>query len=164
MKKLVVLPVIILGLLSFASCDKVEKLLFKPFESPLNVEIEIPAINSTEAETSFGAATVNYNLDEEIRKNTSDKFGADIVGAMYISNVAITLLDSDQDNNLSNFDYINLNVSSGSASPATFGPFNIPGGSMLSASFPVTNGVNIRPYFNDPTIHFSMTGKANKTT
>jgi hypothetical protein len=164
MKKLMLLPIVILTMLPFVSCDKVEKLLFKPFESPLNFEIEIPAINSTEVETSFGATTVSYNLEDEIRKNTSDKFGADIVGAMYINNVAITLLDSDQDNDLSNFDYINLNVSSGSATPAVFGPFNIPAGSMTSATFPVSNGVNIRPYFNDATFNFSMTGKANKVT
>jgi hypothetical protein len=164
MKKLMLLPLMLFALLPFTSCDKVEKLLFKPFESPLNFEIDIPVVNTTQAETSLGATTVSYNLEQEIRKNTADQFGAEIVGAMYISNVAITLLESDQNNDLKNFDYIKLNVSSGSSTPATFGPFNIPVGSITTATFPVSNGVNIRPYFNGANVNFSMTGKANKAT
>lgn len=136
------------ALTSITSCDKVEKLLFKTFESPLSFDIEIPVISTTESETEMGSTTVFYNLDQEIKKNAGDKFGADIVGAMYINNLAVTLLESDQDNDLSNFDYIKLAVSTAGSAPATFGPFNISSGSINSTSFKVSERTNIRPYFN----------------
>lgn len=147
----------------FASCEKIENALFKPFESPLNFEITIPVITNTSAEVGMGQTNVRYNLDSVIRKNTGDVFGADIVGAMYINQVGIQLLDSDGANNLGNFDYVKLSVSSG-GTPAVMGPFNITAGSTTNAAFPITNSVNIKPFFSGNNVSFSMTGKANKAT
>lgn len=163
MKKLFVLSFIAITALLFASCDKVEQLLFQPFESPLNFEVTIPAIANTTSEAAMGGTNVSYNLEDEIRKNTENHFGAGIVGAMYISNVAITLLESENDNSLNNFEYIKLNVSNGTNS-AAFGPFNVPAGSLMAVTFPVSNSANIKPYFSGTSVNFNMTGKLKKAT
>lgn len=149
--------------LCLSSCEKIENALFKPFESPLNFEVTIPVISNTSAEQSMGQTQVRYNLDSVIRKNTENVFGADIVGAMYINQIGIQLLDNNASNNLSNFDYVKLSVSSGST-PAVLGPYNIPGGATATTSFTVTNSPNIKPFFSGSTVTFSMQGKANKAT
>jgi hypothetical protein len=163
MKKFITLSAVTLVTLLFASCDKIEKALFKPFESPLSFEVTIPVITNTTAEVSMGQSDVRYNLDSVIRKNTENVFGADIVGAMYISQIGIQLLDNGASGNLNNFDYVKLYVAS-NGTPAVFGPFSVPAGSTSSASFTVSNSPNIKPFFSGSTVTFSMSGKANKAT
>ena len=99
--------------LCMTACEKIENALFKPFESPLNFEITIPVISNTATEQNMGQTNVSYNLDSVIRKHTENVFGADIVGAMYINQIGIQLLDNNSGNNLSNFDYVKLSVSTG---------------------------------------------------
>lgn len=149
--------------ISISACEKIENALFKPFESPLNFEVTIPVITSTAAEQNMGQTQVRYNLDSIIRKNTENVFGADVVGAMYINQIGIQLLDNNANNNLSNFDYVKLSVSSG-GTPAVLGPYNIPSGSTSSAAFTVSNSPNIKPFFSGSTVTFAMDGKANKAT
>ncbi len=163
MKKLCLLTVVAFLALSFTSCKKIEDALFKPFESPLSFEVTIPVISNTTSEVSMGQTNVRYNLDSVIRKNTGDVFGADIVGAMYINEVGIQLLENISSNNLSNFDYVKLSVSTG-GTPAVMGPFNIPTGASTSAVFSVSNSPNIKPFFSGSNVTFSMSGKANKAT
>ncbi|MGV3656784.1 MAG: hypothetical protein ACO1NX_02485 [Chitinophagaceae bacterium] len=148
--------------LFITSCEKIENALFKPFESPLNFEITIPAISSTTAESNMGQTNVRYNLDSVIKKHTENVFGADIVGAMYINQIGVQLLDNNG-GNLGNFDYVKLSVSTG-GTPAVLGPYNIPSGATSSASFTVSNSPNIKPFFSGSTVTFSMLGKANTPT
>ena len=149
--------------LCLTACEKIEQALFKPFESPLNFEVTIPVITSTAAEQNMGATQVRYNLDSVIRKHTENVFGADIVGAMYINQIGVQLLDNNAGNNLSNFDYVKLSVSAG-GTPAVLGPYTIPAGASSSASFAVSNSPNIKPFFSGSTVTFTMNGKANKAT
>lgn len=163
MKKLSLLFAVAFASVSIISCEKIEKALFKPFESPLSFEVTIPVISNTTSEVGMGQTNVRYNLDSVIRKNTGDVFGADMVGAMYINQVGIEFLDGDGANSLANFDYVKLSVSAGNP-PAVFGPFAIPAGTTFSKSFTVDNSPNIKPYFSGSTVTFSMSGKANKAT
>ena len=149
--------------LLFTSCKKIEDALFKPFESPLSFEVNIPVINNTTTEEAMGQTNVRYNLDSVIRKNTGDVFGSNIVGEMYISAIGIQLLDNNAGNNLSNFDYVKLSVASG-GTPVVLGPYNIPAGTSSSTSFSVSNSPNIKPFFSGSNVTFSMAGKANKVT
>lgn len=148
----------------FSSCEKIENALFKPFQSPINFEVTIPVITNTTAEQNMGQTQVRYNLDSVIRKNTGDVFGADIVGAMYVKEIGIQLLDADANNDLGNFDYVKLSVSSGSGTPVTMGPFNVSSSATTNASFTVPGSVDILPFFNGSTVNFSMSGKANTAT
>jgi hypothetical protein len=164
MKKVfLMLAVAATATLGLTSCEKIEDALFKPFDSPLSFEVTIPVVSNTTDETEMGQTVVNYDLEKVIRDNTGNAFGADIIGAMYIKDVAIQLLESDANNDLSNFDYVKLSVAAGSA-PAVMGPFNIPASATTSASFAVTPRVNILPFFSGSNVTFKMTGKANTAT
>jgi hypothetical protein len=163
MKKLFSLAAVAGIALVFASCEKIEKALFKPFESPLSFEVTIPVISNTTSEVDMGQTQVGYNLDSVIRKNTEDVFGADIVGAMYIHEIGIQLLDPNASDDLGNFDYVKLSVSSG-GTPVVMGPFAIPAGAGTRASFTVANSPNIKPFFGSSNVSFQMSGKANKAT
>jgi hypothetical protein len=149
--------------LYMTACEKIENALFKPFESPLNFEVNIPVITNTTAEQNMGQTQVRYNLDSIIRKNTENVFGADVVGSMYINQIGVQLLDDNANSNLSNFDYIKLSVSNGST-PAVLGPYNIPSGVTSNTTFLVSNSPNIKPFFSGATVTFTMDGKANKAT
>jgi hypothetical protein len=164
MKKLIVLSAVTLSLFSFSSCDKAEKLLFQPFESPLSVDVTINPVKSTDIESSLGESTVNFNLDQEVKKATNGAVGGDVVGAMYIKEVAVSLLNPDDANNLSNFEYVTLSVKSGTATPVVFGPFALTANSYDQAIFTVANSPNIKQFFTGSTVQFELRGKAKNQT
>lgn len=165
MKKKLLAAFAVTAVLGLSSCDKAEKLLFKPFESPLNFDITIPVISSTSTETSMGSTTVSYNIDSLIKAKTNNTFDGSIVGSMYIQQVAITITDPvDNNNSLSNFNYVKMNVSQGGGLPLILGPFNVTPGAQIQDSYGVTDGPNIRPLFNGSAVNFTLVGKANKVT
>ncbi len=164
MRKLSLFSVFAMTLLAFSSCDKVEKLLFQPFESPLSFDVTIDAVSNTNSQVVLGSQNVAYNLNQEIKDATDDKFDASIVGAMYINEVAITLLNADGQNNLSNFESVSLAVSSGNATPVVFGPFNVPAGATNTANFTVANSPNIKQFFSGSQVRFELRGKAKTAT
>lgn len=150
--------------ISFSSCDKAAKLLFQPFESPLNVNVSIPVVTSTEVESSLGETNVDFNLDEEVKNNTDGKVDGSVVGAIYLNEVGISLQNADDANNLSNFEYVTLTIASGSSTPVVFGPFEIPANATTNTSFGVSNSPNIKSYFNGANVKFIIKGKAKTQT
>lgn len=150
--------------LSFSSCDKAKALLFEPFESPLNVDFNINPVSNTTAMTTLGNTTVNYDLNAEVKKETDNNFDGSIIGTMFLNRIAITLSNTDANNNLSNFETITMSVSSGSSTPVTIGPFTVPAGATTQAEFAVPNSPNIRPFFNGTTVNFVLMGKAKTAT
>ena len=164
MKKLFVLSALAFSTLAFTSCDKAEKLLFQPFESPLSVDVVIAQTSDTEIESTLGSNNLSFNLDEEVKAQTDGKVDGSVVGAMYLNEVAITLLDGDEANNLSNFEYVTLSVTSGSSTPVVFGPFQISEGTTNTASFTVQNSPNIKPFFTGSNVNFTLRGKAKTAT
>lgn len=164
MKKLAILSALVMAVFTFSSCEKAEKLFFQPFESPLNFDVTIAQVNSTNVESSLGSTTVNFDLDKEVEDNTDGMLDGSVVGAMYINQIAITLTDFNGTNNLQNFEYVTLSVSSGSSAPTVFGPFTIPAGAVSNAVFTVSNSANIRQYFNGANVNFTLSGKAKTAT
>jgi hypothetical protein len=165
MKKKLLAAFAVTAVLGLSSCDKAEKLLFKPFESPLNFDITIPVISSTSTETSMGSTTISYNIDSLVKAKTNNAVDGSIIGSMYIQQVAITITDPvDNNNSLSNFNYVKMNVSQGSGVPLILGPFNVTPGAQIQDSYTVSNSPNIHPLFNGSTVNFSLVGQANKIT
>lgn len=164
MKKLVLFALSACTLFGMSSCDKAEKLLFQPFESPLNFDITIPVVNTTTTETAMGSTTVSFDLDSLIKANTDDQFDAGIIGSMRMKEVAITLLDGDAENNLSNFDYLNAHLSVNGGTPAVVGPFTVNAGATMQDSYTVDGSPDVRPFFTGAPVSFELTGKANKVT
>lgn len=165
MRKFILAALSACALFGMSSCDKAEKLLFQPFESPLNFDITIPVVSSTTAESSMGSATLTYNLDSVILANTSNKLDASVVGSMYINEIAISITDPvDMDNNLSNFSYVKMNVSTNGSTPVVLGPFDVNAGAISQDSYTVNGSPDIRSFFNGSPVSFSLTGKAKKAT
>lgn len=164
MKKLALLTFVAFAAVTFVSCDKAAKLLFKPFESPLNFDVAIAPVSNTTQQQTLGSTSVSYNLDAEVKKNTDNNFGADIIGSMYLNQVAITLNNANSSNNLSNFESISLQVSTGSSTPVVLGPFAVPAGATNMATFTVANSPNIKPFFSGSNVNFSLLGKARTAT
>lgn len=147
-----------------SSCEKAEKLLFQPFESPLNFNVSVAEVSNTEVETVLGETSVNFNLDQEVKDATEGRLDGDVVGAMYINEVAIDLQNADEANSLSNFDFVTLSVSSGSSTPVVFGPFEVPDGVTTSTVFAVQNSPNVKSFFSGQNVAFKLIGKANTAT
>jgi hypothetical protein len=164
MKKIAIPALLAFSVLGFTSCDKAEKLLFQPFESPLNFDVAIDPVSNTTTLQSLGSTTVSYNLDEEVSSNTGGELDGSVVGAMYLNEVAITLSNSDAANDLSNFESVTLSVGSGSTTPVVFGPFAIPEGATSAASFTVANSPDIKPFFSGSNVNFVLSGKAKTAT
>lgn len=164
MKKMFLSLSLVAGLLSFSSCEKAKNLLFKPFESPLNVDFNINPVSNTTTSATLGSTTVNYDLNAEVKRETDNAFDGSIIGSMYLNKVAITLSNTDATNNLSNFETVSLSVSTGSATPVVIGPFTVPSGATNSAEFTVANSPNVRQFFNGSSVNFSLIGKARTAT
>ena len=164
MKKVILLSAVTLSLFTFSSCDKAEKLLFQPFESPLSVDVSIDPVTSTDVESSLGESAVSFNLDQEVSEATNGKLDGGVVGAMYVKEVAVSLTNPDDANNLSNFEYVTLSVKSGSSTPVVFGPFAITASDYSQVSFTVPNSPNIKPFFSGSNVQFELRGKAKKQT
>lgn len=149
---------------SFSSCQKLEEIIFQPFESPYTFEVTIPVVTNTTSELPMGTTNVRFNLDSVIRANTGNVFGADIVGSMHISEIGITLLDSDASNNLSNFEYVKLGVATDGTTPVVIGPLNIPAGATTTTTFALGNGLNVKSLFSGANTRFELSGKAKTAT
>lgn len=164
MRKLSFLSVLVLSITLLASCDKVEKLLFQPFESPLNFDVPIDVVDNTTAETVLGGTTVSYNLNEEIKAETDGKLDGSVVNAMYLREVAIDLSNADAENNLGNFEYVKLAVWTGNSTPIVFGPFAITSTATNTATFTIPNSPNIKQFFTGSNVNFELRGKAHTAT
>jgi hypothetical protein len=146
------------------SCEKAASLLFKPFESPLNFDVAIAPSSAGETKTS-GSNVVSYDLDAKIKSATENRFGADFITQMYISQIAFSITNNTPpNNNLSNFESISLSVSSGGGTPVIIGPFVIPSTATNMHAVNVTNSPNIRSYFNGQNVTFALIAKTKTAT
>jgi hypothetical protein len=145
------------------SCDKAAEILFKSFEAPINFNISMdPAVAGLQA--TLGTSTVNYNLDAEVKKATSDQFSGNIIKQMYIKTIDIKLTNADQANNLSNFETLTVKFGTNPSDTVVLGPFLIPSSAYANHTIPVPNCPNIRNYFNGANVSFVVSGKAKTST
>jgi hypothetical protein len=163
MKKTFFLMAIIAIVATLPSCEKAAALLFKPFESPLSFDLNI---DPTPAGTSatLGTQTVSFNLNNEVSTATSGQFSGDFIKQIYVNEIAITLSNTDATNNLSNFESVSLQVSSGTSTPVVLGPFAVPAGATTSQTITVPNSPNIRQFFNGSNVTFALIGKTTTAT
>jgi hypothetical protein len=163
MKKLLFLSTCMIAVVGMSSCKKAAELLFKPFESPLNFDVNINPV-AAGTQSNLGTTVVNYDLNAEIKSATDNQFDASFIGQMYINQVAISLTNADATNDLKNFESLSLTVSSGSGTPIILGPFPVPSTATTQFSFDVPNSPNIRPYFNGSNVTFVLSGKVKTAT
>jgi hypothetical protein len=147
----------------FASCDKAAEMLFKSFEAPLNFNVSMdPAVAGMQA--NLGTTTVNYNLDAEVKKATSDQFDGSIVKQIYVSKIDINLSNADQTNKLSSFESLSVTFGTNASNTVVLGPFPIPASATSSYLIDSINCPNIRQFFNGSNVNFVVSGKAKTST
>lgn len=147
-----------------SSCQKIKDAFFDPIESPLAVDIIIPVINATNAETSLATSTINFNLDSIIKKNTGNVFSLKNINSVKIKDLAINLINPDQDNNLGNFENASVTFFTNSRpTPVTIASTAIPDTYTKSLIIP-TNNTDVKSYLDGTNITFNLFGKARRAT
>ncbi|MDB5248908.1 MAG: hypothetical protein JWQ40_3302 [Segetibacter sp.] len=107
---------------TLGSCKKVISKLFTGFDAQIpEFVVNIPyyplppgtPVPASAIETN---TTESFNLDSIIKANTAGAFGAGDVNSVKIKRIVLTILEPDQNNNLSNFESLNMSISSNSNS------------------------------------------------
>lgn len=119
MKKTTLLFAFVAGsALLFGGCDKIKEKISEQVD-PFNftqqtIEMELPPVTSTAAQTSTGIDTVDIDLDKIIKDNTpkSMNLGINNVQSLTLEKITVTLLDHDKNNYLANFDKVEAYVNS----------------------------------------------------
>jgi hypothetical protein len=150
-------------LLAFLSCNKVKTALFPDFDLGLaEVELSIPVISSTSAETEMGQETISMNLDSAIRANTRDEFNLSHVNSIKVKKVEFQLTNADEDNNLANFEYAKVYIAA-DGNPVIAGSYNIPDIYAESVSVEAESA-DLKSLLSKNQFTYSVTGKARRTT
>jgi hypothetical protein len=163
MKKTFLFMAVMAIVATLPSCDKAAALLFKPFESPLSFDVNI-APTAAGTTTTLGTQTVAYNLNNEVSTATNGAFSGDFITQIYVNQIGITLSNTDATNNLSNFETVSLQVTSGTSTPVVLGPFTVPAGTTTTYTITATNSPNIRQYFSGANVTFALIGKTKTAT
>ena len=163
MKKLLY-PICLLAMLTSVSCDKVKTALFPDFDLGLaEVDLTIPVITTTTAESEMGEHTVSLNLDSAIRANTKDEFNLDHVKSIKVKKVDLQLTNADQENNLANFEYAKVYIAAGAGNPVMVASYAIPDTYATSLSVEAESG-ELKDLLSNNQFTYSISGKARRTT
>jgi hypothetical protein len=147
----------------FSSCDKVAEKLFKSFEAPINFDITMSPAPAG-MQFNLGTTTVNYDVDAEVKKATSDQFDGSIITQMYVNKIEINVSNADVNNNLGNFETLSVTFGTNASNTVVLGPFAIPAGTVSSHTINVADCPNLRQYFNGSNVNFVVSGKAKTAT
>lgn len=165
----------LLGLAVFAavgltSCDEIAKELIKPFDVPVNnIQIDIPVVTNTSAETALGATTSSFNMDSAIKAATSNAFSINAANSIKISQVTLNLTNADAINNMSNFETarIAFNTNNNTAQ-TTIGSKSIldnNSATNTTTSIDITNSPELKDYLKgSSTMTYTLYAKARRIT
>src|SRR4051812_44933566 len=107
MKKIIgsVLLVMIIAA-GVVGCKKIITAIFPGMDVDVPaITVTIPAIPFTlPGEFSLGSFKQRFNLDSVVKANTGGAFGAADVSSVKVKQIAFTVANADQQNNLSNFE------------------------------------------------------------
>ncbi len=166
MSKRNLLCVILLAFVVINSCKKEEEEQqqeFQSFESPVTVQFTIPVVANTTSDASLSLNPIRYNVDSVIKANTNNKFDSRAVGAIYMNQIEVTLLNPDANNNTANFENAKLAINN-SSTPVIVGTVSLPDTYGTRATLQSSTNVNLKPYISSNNINFSITGKARRAT
>jgi hypothetical protein len=147
-----------------ASCEKAKDVLFPSFETDGGtVELSIPVISSTAAEATLGSTTVHFDLDSAIKANTAGQFSINNAESIKLKNVILSVLNGDDESNISNFETAKVTLSSNSKStPAVIATAN-----LLDVDQPNVingNGIELKEYLKGDMLTYMVAGKARRAT
>lgn len=148
----------------FSSCEKIKDKLFPNFDTDGGtVVLSVPVMSNTTNEGVWDQATINFNLDSVIKKYTNNQFSISNANSIKIKTVTLTVLDGNQQNNISNFESVKLAVSSNSNST----PANVISATLQDINQPAVingNDVELKSYLTGSQITYKLSGKMRRAT
>ena len=149
---------------SMSSCEKVKDKVFPSFEtSGGTVLIEVPVVTNTTTEQEIDATTMSLNIDSTIKANTDGKFSISNANSIKVRDITLTVLNGDEQNNISNFETAKLSISSNSnTTPAVIASAN-----LADVNQPAVingNDTEIKTYLQGSQITYKVSGKARRAT
>lgn len=157
---------IILSLIGFISCKKILSKLLPPFETTTGeITMSIPVIPFSNISGFLGSKTMYYNLDSNIKARTGGNFGISDVSYVKVKNFNMTVLNSDQNNNISNLQSIVIDILSNSnSSPLTIATASIPDGTSNNLSIDVAGQPDILSFLRGTQITYNFSGQVRRAT
>lgn len=124
-KSILTLSSLFILAISITSCNKLKDDLFPGFDA--NIAAVTISIPPTAAGTNVNASsTVNFNLDSIIKANTANKFSINNLGSVTVKEVNVTLMNTDESNDVSNFNDASIQFASNGSILATIAAVAIP--------------------------------------
>lgn len=167
MKRIVVASVACLLVVAGMSCKKVIKAIFPGINVKLadvTLQVPVPPIFLS-GEVNLGNFTQKFNLDSIVKVNTGGTFTVDDITSVKVKEITLTILNPDQFNNLSNFDYVRLGISSNTVSEVkTITTINFPDTYAATITNVPTESYNILAYAKGTEIYYNVAGKMRKPT
>lgn len=167
MKKLTVTLSIALLVLGASSCKKLVDKIFPGIDTKLpDIQLTIPiAPIVLPNENSLGSFSTRINFDSTIRANTGGLFGIDAVSSIKVKEIAVSLTNPDDLNNLSNFETSRITLAGpGNSSPTTLATFNFPDTYASSLTVTPTDSPELLPYLKGSEIVHTVYGKGRRPT
>ena len=168
MKRKICSGIIVLMLIvSIFSCKKIIASIFSGLEFNLpNMSVNIPAVPIvTAGEVQFGTITQNINLDSVVKANTGNSFGADVVKAVSIKSITITIPNADDLNNLSNFQSARISLTSNSNSTSIdIANINFPDTNASTFVYTPASSTELVTYLKGSSLTYTLYGRNRRIT
>lgn len=150
--------------LGMSSCEKAKDKLFPSFETNAGtLLVNVPVVASTANEVALGNTTVSFNLDSTIKAYTNGSFSISNANSVKIKDITLTVLNGDQENNISNFESAKVTI----ASNANSSPAVIASANLMDINQPAVingNGTELKGYLQGGQITYNVSGKARRAT
>jgi len=166
MKKRILTLSMLSGLLVFglASCDKIKDKLFPAFDTEIDaVSVNIP-ITLQGAQTT-SSNTVSLNLDSIIKANTGNTFSIDNLSSVKVKDLAIFVNNTDNLNDISNFETVSLKFSSNTnTTPVEVASASVPDSPASSLNISPANRPELKEYLKGSELTYTVNGTARRST
>lgn len=152
--------------ITFTSCEKIKDAVSRDVDiTPKAVEISIPIIGSTTAQSVLGEATLNINIDSLIRANVPE-FGSPAVKSVKLKGFNLELLNGDATNNFSVLESISAELSATNQTTQVLVSLpNNPDVDTRNLVLPIVgSGIELKNYILSGNFKYSLKGKARRVT
>jgi hypothetical protein len=148
-------------------CKKILRKIFQGIDADVPVfSVVIPPLPYVlPTEASFGTFQQHFNLDSAVRANTGDVYGANDISSVKVKQITFNLSNSDEENNISNFESAHLTFSSNTKpDTVTIASIIFPDTATTSYTFTPTNSPELKPYLTGSILYYNAFGKLRRIT
>ncbi len=168
MKKIIISFILALAVfINLSSCKKIIGQIFPGLDVNVpEIQLTLPAIPIVPPnEMSLGAYAVRFNLDSIIKANTNNIFDIGVVSSVKVKDITVSLSNADNLNNLSNFEFARVTLSSNTrTNPVNVATLNFPDSNLSSITIPQTDSPELLDHLKGTEITYNLFGKLRRRT